>query len=52
MLLKTKSKPARKGFKRKRLDILGSFKEIKEGTKKVDASMGGFASNPRIIPQK
>jgi hypothetical protein len=35
MLLKKASKPSRKGFKRKKVNVLGSFKEIMEGTKKI-----------------
>ena len=29
MLLKRSSKPAHQGFKRKRLDIMGTFQEVK-----------------------
>ena len=52
MLLKEKSKPSRKNFKRKKLDVLGSFKEIKDGSIKVDTSLKGFSINPNIMQQK
>ncbi len=45
MLLKKASKPQRKGFKRKKLDILGSYKEI---TKKVKEGAAAFANLPSI----
>jgi hypothetical protein len=52
MLLKSKSKPQRKGFKRKRLGVLGSFQEIKDGAKKVDSTFGAFASNPFLTSRQ
>jgi hypothetical protein len=34
MLLKKVSKKAHQGFKRKKLDLMGSYKEVKEKIKK------------------
>ena len=49
MLLKKSSKPQRKGFKRKKLSVLGSFKEIQDGSKKVKDDSSAFASNPTFF---
>jgi hypothetical protein len=46
MLLKKASKPQRSGFKRKKVYVLGSFKEIQDGTKKVKESTSAFATIP------
>lgn len=49
MLLKRSSKPAHQGFKRKRLDVMGTFQEVKTkigqaplppGTKMAGVSVG------------
>ncbi len=42
-LLKVTSQKARAGFKRKKLDVLGSFKEVKDGTKKLTFTATQFA---------
>ncbi len=49
MLLKKASKPAHRGFKRKKINPLGSYQEIKSGAKKVEAGSQGFASNPALL---
>ena len=51
MLLKKASKPANRGFKRKKIDALGSYEEIKGGAKRVEGGASGFANNP-TIPQR
>ena len=43
MLLKAGSKKAHQGFKRKKVDALGSFQEIVKGEKKVGDGMASFA---------
>jgi hypothetical protein len=48
MLLKKASKPAHRSFKRKKIDALGTYEEIKGGTKKVEGGASGFASNPGL----
>jgi hypothetical protein len=45
MLLKSGSKKARQGFKRKKVDTLGSFQEIIKGEKKVNEGSASFAKN-------
>ena len=52
MLLKKASKPANAGFKRKKIDALGTFKEIKEVKKKVDGPSAAFASNPGVVQRQ
>jgi hypothetical protein len=52
MLLKKASKPQRSGFKRKKLSVLGSFREIQDGTKRLKESTSGFASIPSFSPYK
>jgi hypothetical protein len=42
-LLKSASKAGRYGFKRKKLSVLGSYKEIKDGTKKLATGVSSFA---------
>jgi hypothetical protein len=49
MLLKKASKPHRSGFKRKKLPVLGTFKEILDGSKKLKESTSGFASIPNFF---
>jgi hypothetical protein len=44
MLLKARSKKAHAGFKRKKVDALGSFLEIVKGEKKVGEFPPKFAS--------
>ena len=51
MLLKKASKPAPRAFKRKKIDALGSFDEIKQGTKKIVGGSNAFANNPGL-PQR
>ena len=48
MLLKKASKPAHRGFKRKKIDALGSYAQIKDGSKKVEGGVAGFASNSSV----
>jgi hypothetical protein len=48
MLLKRASKPTNRGFKRKKIDALGSYQEIKAGAKKVEGNLAGFAQNPAV----
>ena len=48
MLLKKQSKVAKSGFKRKKLSALGTFKEIKDGTKSLKSGSAPFASNPGL----
>ena len=48
MLLKKKSKVAKSGFKRKKMGTLGTFREIKDGTKAVKSGTAAFASNPSV----
>ena len=48
MLLKKQSKAAKSGFKRKKMGTLGSFREIKDGTKAVKSGTAPFASNPSV----
>lgn len=45
MLLKSGSKKAPQGFKRKKVDPLGSFQEIVNGEKKVSEDTASFAKN-------
>jgi hypothetical protein len=52
MLLKKVSKPAPKGFKRKKVTALGSYQEIKTGAKKIDGGVASFASNPSLISRE
>jgi hypothetical protein len=52
MLLKKVSKPAPRGFKRKKITALGSFQEIKSGAKKIEGGGGAFASNPSLISKE
>ncbi len=52
MLLKKASKPAPRGFKRKKVLALGSFQEIKSGTKKVEGTNIAFANNPGVIQRQ
>ena len=52
MLLKKSSKKVHQGFKRKRLDVLGSFTEVKQkigqGSLPAGSRMGGVKSgNPK-----
>ncbi len=49
MLLKKASKPAPRGFKRKKISALGSYTEIKSGQKKIDGPNPGFSSNSSLI---
>jgi hypothetical protein len=42
-LLKSASKAGRSGFKRKKLSVLGSYKEVKDGSKKLAAGVSSFA---------
>ena len=51
MLLKKASKPAHRAFKRKKIGALGSFMEIKDGTKKVEGGVSAFTNNP-AVPQR
>jgi hypothetical protein len=46
MLLKKSSKPAHQGFKRKKLDVMGSFAEIK--TKLGQAPLPGGSRMPGV----
>ena len=48
MLLKKKSKVAKSGFKRKKMGTLGTFREIKDGTKALKSGVAGFATNPSV----
>jgi hypothetical protein len=48
MLLKKQSKVAKSGFKRKKMGTLGSFREIKDGTKALKSGVAGFATNPSV----
>jgi hypothetical protein len=49
MLLKRSSKPAHQGFKRKRLDVMGTFQEVKakigQGALPPGTKMTGVPSN-------
>ena len=42
----THSKVAKSGFKRKKLAPLGSFKEIKDGSKSLKSGTAPFSHNP------
>lgn len=44
-LLKSASKAGRSGFKRKKLTVLGSYKEVKDGSKKLAAGVSSFAQS-------
>ena len=55
MLLKQKSKKAKAGFKRKRLDVAGTYQEIKvkgsklmqAGTKHAPSQPGSLVTGPK-----
>jgi len=47
-LLKTASKAGRSGFKRKKLSVLGSYKEVKDGTKKLASGVSSFAQSADV----
>ena len=44
MLLKKTSKPAKSGFKRKKIAPLGSLKDLKVGSKPSSSALPAFAS--------
>ena len=47
MLLKRASKPAHSGFKRKKLDVMGSYKEVKANSAQILPQ----PSKPLAVPQ-
>ena len=55
MLLKQKSKKAKAGFKRKKLDVAGTYQEIKvkgsqlmqAGPKPAQSQLGSLATGPK-----